>query len=358
MPIYSSTYYLDNVTLASSTCVFLDSGLNIVAPDGYYSDGTITRQLISGILQPYNPCPICGDECKSGNQKGYNNGTAAEDGFYEIVFQTVDVGAIIIKVNSTAANSPMGIMAKLDNGPWSNRLSCNYDNSNPVENMIKPSVFVGSPHPVFFGRRADACACNAPFGPSPPVGCNNSVSQAFVTPKFNWDPALSQFMLQPSLSTWSLDTYMTDSYSGSLYTTVDPREPTNPVDPAGAWMVLPRTATDSNTVRIYVYGICPTTYFELEVTCPLQLPYVVTSSVSSTSAVACTKALNRQMYYVSVSTGIITPPYPGSLGLNDWVFSDPNGASPCLDGFYAINSGSDYAQVQDGRVVYIDACGP
>lgn len=357
MPTYQTTYYLDASTLGSATCVFMDSGLNIVAPDGYYSDGTLVRELISGILQPYTTCPVCGDDCRSGNKKDYNNSTTVEKGVYEIVFQTADVGAIIIKVlGLSATDKPMGIYAMLDNGVYTNRLSCNYNVANPAENLIKPSVVLAYPHPVFFGRRGDACGCGNPFGPSAPVGCNAAMTKSMLTSKMEWDPLSGQFVIQPSLVNWSYNISMTDQYLGNFYTPDDPLIPLNPVDPAGAWMVLPRIASDSNTVRIFIYTTCDLPYFQLEVSCPMQLPYVAVSARASAPPQACDNPIDRYMYFVSVSTGITSPPYPTDLGLNDWVFSDVNGKVPALNGFYRINGGSDYMEVRDGRVILIAPC--
>lgn len=55
-----STYYLNGPSLASSTCVFLDADLTTCAPNGWYSDGTVVRQLIGCQLLPQETCPECG----------------------------------------------------------------------------------------------------------------------------------------------------------------------------------------------------------------------------------------------------------------------------------------------------------
>lgn len=55
----TSNYYLNNSTLSTATCVYSDSDLSIIASDGWYADGVIVRQQISGVLQPVEPCPLC-----------------------------------------------------------------------------------------------------------------------------------------------------------------------------------------------------------------------------------------------------------------------------------------------------------
>ena len=56
----SSTYYLNGPSLESSTAVFTDASLSILAPDGFYSDGVNSREQSSGILLPQQICEGCG----------------------------------------------------------------------------------------------------------------------------------------------------------------------------------------------------------------------------------------------------------------------------------------------------------
>lgn len=57
----NSTYYLDAADLSTATAVYLDSLLQLIAPDGYYSDGTIVRQQSLGILLEEENCAACGE---------------------------------------------------------------------------------------------------------------------------------------------------------------------------------------------------------------------------------------------------------------------------------------------------------
>lgn len=56
----NSTYFLNAADLASATAVYLDSSLDNIAPDGFYGNGTITRQQSSGILLITEDCVGCG----------------------------------------------------------------------------------------------------------------------------------------------------------------------------------------------------------------------------------------------------------------------------------------------------------
>ena len=55
----SATFYLDAPSLGSATVIYSDINLTIIAPDGFYSDGVIVRQQVSGVLLPQAICDSC-----------------------------------------------------------------------------------------------------------------------------------------------------------------------------------------------------------------------------------------------------------------------------------------------------------
>ena len=55
----SATFYLDAPSLGSATVVYSNSSLTTVAANGFYSDGTIVREQVSGALLPQVTCPSC-----------------------------------------------------------------------------------------------------------------------------------------------------------------------------------------------------------------------------------------------------------------------------------------------------------
>jgi hypothetical protein len=55
----SSSYYLNAPSLASATSVFTDDTLLVLAADGFYSDGVISREQVGGVLLPQQTCPSC-----------------------------------------------------------------------------------------------------------------------------------------------------------------------------------------------------------------------------------------------------------------------------------------------------------
>lgn len=53
-------YYLNGASFAVATAVYTNSSLTTLAPDGYYSEGGVVRQQVSGVLQTQSSCPGCG----------------------------------------------------------------------------------------------------------------------------------------------------------------------------------------------------------------------------------------------------------------------------------------------------------
>jgi hypothetical protein len=53
------TYYLDAPSLESATIIYSNAELTTIAPDGFYSDGSISREQASGSLLPQVTCPSC-----------------------------------------------------------------------------------------------------------------------------------------------------------------------------------------------------------------------------------------------------------------------------------------------------------
>jgi hypothetical protein len=56
----NATYFLDAADLSLATAVYLDSNLSSRAPDGFYSDGTISREQSGGILLVEENCDCAG----------------------------------------------------------------------------------------------------------------------------------------------------------------------------------------------------------------------------------------------------------------------------------------------------------
>jgi len=55
----NAPFFLNAASLSLATSVYLNSILSNLAPDGFYSDGTITREQSGGVLLAAAPCPTC-----------------------------------------------------------------------------------------------------------------------------------------------------------------------------------------------------------------------------------------------------------------------------------------------------------
>jgi len=55
----NSQFFLNAADLSLATAVYIDSFLLNIAPDGFYSDGTISREQSGGVLLAATTCPAC-----------------------------------------------------------------------------------------------------------------------------------------------------------------------------------------------------------------------------------------------------------------------------------------------------------
>ena len=54
-----SNYFMDAPTLSQATAIYTDAAMTTPASDGFYSDESIVRQQVSGVLRSVRPCPSC-----------------------------------------------------------------------------------------------------------------------------------------------------------------------------------------------------------------------------------------------------------------------------------------------------------
>ena len=310
MPTFADPYFLDGTTLSDSTAVFQNSGLTILAPDGYYSDGVIIRQQVNGLFLPQFTCPACGLGCGEGLT------TIGSEGSYYIDIDTgtlpTDVGAIVIRFATGAI--PDAIQATY-NGQVYNELSSpfyGYLAAPPgLSTWIGKSQFdcglvSGSPHTVdvfeFNGTSFE------------PTGATEAIT---ILP--------SQLQLTPNAP---------DDNPGDLW----------PV------MVIPKTSSTPSVVSLKISAVCGTTGFLLDIICPKKIKGINASVRYETLTGICQATLTSKLYPVRVN-GV--SPY---LGLYDWVFLDEYGATKAADGYYRTNNltgSNDTIQVQNGTVIAI-----
>ena len=98
-------YYSDSPLLSTATSIYQDVNLTIYAPDGYYSDQTISRYQQTGILLPAEACANCDTPVGTSRLDWRLNGVAG--GRLKI---TDGDSAIILNINSIAGEVQSGIL--------------------------------------------------------------------------------------------------------------------------------------------------------------------------------------------------------------------------------------------------------
>lgn len=307
-----NTYYLDGTTLLTSTSVFQDAALTIVAADGWYSDSTNYRQLINGILGPVVSCPSCSVACGTGLSFSGTNGLFQLD--YSL---GTDLGAIIVYFNPQAVVD--GIQTKLGSTIYNNATSPQFG-------------YVGS------GARFNF------------LGDQNATGAADIGPTLDLGGYTNQ------------DFYLADS-SGAF-----PQTPTNQngtvqgtsadvntttATPSYCTIVIPRTDYTNSSITILVFGPPGTsTAWNVDVNCPVLL----TSTPSGNKDETCEQTSTYpNLIYVA-------PNYNGTAGepaVHEFAFRDASGVTLQGAGTYVINPPSGKKQItvsSDGVITNVITC--
>lgn len=308
MPAYT-TYYLNGPTLGSATAVFTNPDLTILAPDGYYSDGTIARYQTGGVLSAPEICPSCGAACN----QAFVSGKFANTGVYKVAINlgnTVsDVGAVIIEV--ATPDDLVGYIADF-NGNLYNAFSS--QTSGLLMGTFNLPTFVGV------------------------NDCGVVAGSPWTIDGYIYSDAIHDFGLA-SPETFSV-------VAGQIKSTV--------ANPSKMVMVIPKPNATPSTLNLTIYGPCGTPNFDVRVYCPNVLPPFHASENRTTATSACQYPDNRTYYSAPVNgNGTL-------LGLYDWVFSDQGGQFTLADGYYyaptACPMPYDWFRVKNGIVVAFGEC--
>ncbi len=310
----NSTFYLNGADLATSTAVYLDFQLLNLAPNGFYGDGTIVRQQVSGILLAAESCSNCPIPCSSGTIE--TNQLVA---MYSITYSvgTSTDGPIIIYFRPQ--ENPDGILVTYD-GVKYNSMSCSIDG---IHESTNPLNF------TFAGGDIDGCLSVLPISLSLPVYNYNSgwVNSGSIIP----------FTINPG------DVSLSDPYFSSGATWV---------------MVIPKTNSTPTTLDVQIISPCFDSKCNVTINCPAELDRVVNGSiVFEDAAIECIEETAVVYYSVRVhdDEDIL-------IGLYDYVFTDAAAENALADGFYLIVN--DYSgtpttevmQIENGIVIAITPC--
>lgn len=302
----SGIYYLNGDTFLSATAVFMDEGLSILAPDGYYRFGDWVRQLLNGVLQPAEDCPSCLPPC--------GEDIVVPDlpqGIYYMDLSVggteTDIGAIIIKFNPI--NIPDGIVVTY-NGVEFNKLS------SPTHGYLGSSIASG---PTYIGTEYYDCGIEG-----------NSFNLNV------WEYNGSDFIQQFDEETGDpiMETILVAIGSVKLTSTAT----------GNCVMVIPKPTDIPADISLKFIGPCGGTLFNIEVNCPAMLPSFSSSIKRTTEEYVCLTEITTTYYHAPVNGT------DDMIGLYDWVFSDAYGQNKLEAGYYRYNSVVLYENITWFRV--------
>lgn len=306
-----ATYYIDGTTLSNSTAVYDNAAMTVCAADGFYSDGVIVREQVNCSLLPAQTCPTCAEPC---------GGTISDSGAQGIYLLDLDVGgtatdtgAIIVMFDPRSV--PDGIRATFDSTIY-NKLSSpvdGYHGSTNANNF------------TYIGAQGSDCGIS---GSTYNLNEFNYVGGSF----------------QSTGNTQSITVNAGDVSLGSNA-------------PGDCIMVIPKPNPTPSVVNFEFVGPCTSTVFDISVSCPAALPSYSSTTVARPGFLAaCEDTINQTFYHAPVNGTA------GAPALYDWVFSDQNGQSTLLAGWYKIENvnGAQYPIEVDanGIIITIGTCDP
>lgn len=300
-------YYLDAPTLAQATAVYTNATLTTCAPNGVYSDGSITRVQSGCVLGPAKSCPSCGFPCAS----DYNEGKI-DSGVFRVTVDlgnsAGDIGAVVIVFS--ANTYPNGFKAVYDGITYNSF-------SSPIYGYMSAPTGL----PVYIGDEDNDCGIT---------------TASFILDNNDWDG---------TGYTYNGTTSIVSVLPAQTNLTVNP--------PGQCIMVIPKVNLNPSSLDITVEAPCGAD-FEIRVNCPNVLFPTYTSQVAPTDEIVCEYEDNLIYYNVPVNGNGVT------LGLFDWIFIDPYGESVATDGYYhaptMLPGAYDWFLVQNGVIIQMGQC--
>tara|TARA_R110000744_G_scaffold14874_5_gene41989 strand:- start:6086 stop:7474 length:1389 start_codon:yes stop_codon:yes gene_type:complete len=365
MPTYGQ-YYFDGLNFSTCVSVYTDSALTLIAPDGWYSQGSIVREMLNSILLAASPCPECIVPCSATPLTA-----SGGEGVYKATFSFgTDTGAAIINFNVGNNQNPIP-----------DKLTWTFDGTSASEY----SSYLGGYLQGYLGAAdqdtsGNDCTCCgdcyvAEYGANGITVANgsNGVARTGVS-VFNYISG----SFQASGSTQNVPAWGGNATGDQTLNECDPSSTTLanvPYASFNATMVVPvPVSAGSTTVEIEILAPCEYTFFEFTVNCPSLLTGFSSTTIQLTEGASCGIALPSTIYHAGVNTlgnSMREPAYGGAIpatpdtqmGIHDWVFEDAYGVTQLPAGWYGIQNliaGVITAQVievsSDGIITTINNC--
>jgi hypothetical protein len=296
------TFYIDGTSFSNSTAIYTDAALDNCAPDGFYSDGIISREQVGCRLLPEQICPNCAEPCGTIISQPTGSGLFRID-----VNEGNDTtGAIVVKFNPN--NIPSGISVIYDSVIY-NKVSSPVDGYHASTN---PSGL------TYVGTLSFDCG----------ISGNTYVLNEYLFSNGSYSP--SGFSVSVSVAAGDVSLSATN--------------------PGLCVMVIPKPNNTPSTMSIVIASPCGTAIGStIDISCPQVLLGYESSNSYVDSASACSSPTMPNTYYNVPVTGDF-----GAPALFDWVFSDINGEFILPDGYYKTPTG--WIEVQDGIVITVGVC--
>jgi len=291
------TYFYDGSSFQFATVLCTNASLTTPAPNGWYSQGGIYREMAGGILGAPQPCVSCIYACN-------DPAIAPAGGLLGKFIVTVDVGigvgAVIAEFNLTSQNTIARATWTYNGVTASEYSSANY---GYVQGVLG-NEYLGIQY---------NCISNA-------LGSNGNTFSGT-----EYSNTGSTFVPTGITPTWG--PYLNQASGGCDLVNVGTGNPNYGINT----MVIPKPNTTPSTIQFVIDGpLCAGQSFSLEVKCPAPLSSMQMAYGPGTD---CPTAANTPLtvtYYYHNTNGNAYPQ------VHDWVFTDINGVTPLADAFYFV----------------------
>lgn len=315
----SGTYYLNAPSLSSATSAYTDAGLTTLAPDGWYSDGSTVRELVSGVFTNIiSSCFPCAAPC-SISPVGIAQDRAILLMSQDLGSTSLDIGAVIVEIEYVGSETPVGVLVEF-NGVSYNSFSCQAFGLVQVPAGPYPNF-------IYIGDIADDCGILAAGTQSLPIFEFNAVTSVFDN---------------------------TGAYAATA--PLAPQIQLSAGVPGKYVMVIPKTAASPSLLDFQSRLFCTGNDFNVTIKCPTNLPSFTSTENCATQIDTCALGTN-QVYYSADVNG--TTAAAGFFGLFDWVFFDSFGQTVLPDGWYrspSVPAPDTSFEVADGVIIGFGAC--
>ncbi len=327
------TYYFDGTSFNNATAVYTDAALTTLAPDGFYSNESIVRQQLNGILLNAQTCGSCAVDCGS----GVSANVSANGWFDANVNLANSTGAVVLYCYLTSS-IPDGIDVTY-NALHYNRLTCEF-NHNGV------TLVDGS------GTQVDYAGINNQGTGLPTyVGNENAglVGSYTSVPEYLFSAASSTYINQGTTRNFTV-------VNNQVGFATDTSTPTSsPV----FTMVIPKTLASVTNINVQFFAPINGTVFNWQIACPTALPSFQGSTLQS----ATTCATNTATYYFVRNAHGTSVPFTIDTNtvpiVGNFVFTDANGSTYLNDTNtiqYVIVNNNTALGIRNGVVVSSASC--